>query len=313
MKGHNSSRTNFKNYLQGKEYSHASIATYERFTDQFLEWLQKENMEVGQVRYQDILLYMKHCSSKKNHSQRTVQHTIITLGHYFDYLQDAQQIEGNPTKGIKVQGVKRKTLYHILEPHELHAIYNSYGAETLSQKKNKVIVGMLVYQGLKTEELDKLETKDVKLKEGKVEIAGSRKSNARTLQLEAHQVLDVYEYVMQVRPQILEKTKQPAYAKASAGRQTEKPACRTGRLFVSVEGGEKLRIDFLMSQLRKQNPKLENADQLRASVIVKWLKQHNLREVQYLAGHRYISSTEAYKQNEMEGLSEEVNMFHPLG
>jgi site-specific recombinase XerD len=296
MKGHNSSRTNFKNYLQGKEYSHASIATYERFTDQFLEWLQKENMRAEQVRYQDILLYMKHCSSKKNHSQRTVQHTIITLGHYFDYLQDTKQIEGNPTKGIKVQGVKRKTLYHILEPHELHAIYNSYGAETLSQKKNKVIIGMLVYQGLKTEELDKLETKDVKLKEAKVEIAGSKKSNARTLQLEAHQVLDVYEYVMQVRPQILEITKQ----------ETEK-------LFVSIEGGEKLRIDFLMAQLRKQNSKLENADQLRASVIVKWLKQYNLREVQYLAGHRYISSTEAYKQNEMEGLSEEVMKFHPLG
>jgi len=59
--------------------------------------------------------------------------------------------------------------------------------------------------------------------------------------------------------------------------------------------------------------KLENADQLRASVIVKWLKQYNLREVQYLAGHRYISSTESYQQSEMEGLSEEVNQFHPLG
>jgi integrase/recombinase XerD len=303
MKKHNYTRTNFRYYLQGKEYSHASIATYERFTDQFLEWAQKENLPIEQIRYQDILLYTKHCSSKKNHSQRTVQHTIITLGHYFDHLQETGRIEGNPTKGIKVQGVKRKTLYHILEPNELHTIYNSYGAETLSQKKNKVIVGMLVYQGLKTEELDKLETKDVKLKEGKVEIAGSKKSNARTLQLEAHQVLDVYEYVMQVRPQILDMTKQ----------ETEKPACRTGRLFVSVEGGQKLRIDFLMAQLRKQNNKLESADQLRASVIVKWLKQYNLREVQYLAGHRYISSTEAYKQNEMEGLTEEVNMFHPLG
>lgn len=296
MKKYNYTRTNFKSYLQGKEYSHASIATYERFTDQFLEWAKKENLPIEQIRYQDILLYMKHCSSKKNHSQRTVQHTIITLGHYFDYLQDTKQIEGNPTKGIKVQGVKRKTLYHILEAHELHAVYNNYGATTLSQKKNKVIIGMLVYQGLKTEELDKLETKDVKLKEGKVEIAGSKKSNARTLQLEPHQVLDVYEYVKETRPQILDVTKQ-----------------KTEKLFVSLEGGEKLRMDFLMAQLRKQNSKLENADQLRASVIVKWLKQYNLREVQYLAGHRYISSTEAYKQNEMEGLSEEVMKFHPLG
>lgn len=296
MKKHNYTRTSFKNYLQGKQYSNTSIATYERFTNQFLEWLQKQNIEAGQARYQDILSYMKFCTGKKNHSQRTVQHTIITLSHYFDYLQETGVINHHPAKGIKVQGVKRKTLYHILEAPELHAIYNKYEATTPSQKKNKVIVGLLVYQGLKTEELDRLEPKDVKLKEGKVEIAGSKKSNARSLQLESHQVLDVYEYVMQVRPQILAQTKQV-----------------TGRLFVSVEGSEKLRTDFLMAQLRKQNNKLENADQLRASVIVKWLKQYNLREVQYLAGHRYISSTESYKQNEMEGLTEEVNKYHPLG
>lgn len=296
MKDHNSTRTSFKGYLQSKEYSHASIVTYERSTEQFLQWMEKENLETNQVRYQDILAYMKFCSGKKNHSQRTVQHMVITLSHYFDYLQEAGDVKGNPTKGIKVQGVKRKTLYHILEPSELHATYHNYKAETLSQKKNKVIIGMLVYQGLKTEELDRLETKDVKLKEGKVEIAGSKKGNARALQLEAHQVLDVYEYVVQTRPQILAITKQV-----------------TDKLFVSLEGGNKLRTDFLMAQLRKQDSKVESADQLRASVIVKWLKQYNLREVQYLAGHRYISSTEAYKQNEMEGLTEEVMKFHPLG
>lgn len=56
-----------------------------------------------------------------------------------------------------------------------------------------------------------------------------------------------------------------------------------------------------------------NAKQLRASVIVKWLRMYNLREVQYMAGHRYISSTESYQQSDMEGLKEEVNKFHPLG
>ena len=52
---------------------------------------------------------------------------------------------------------------------------------------------------------------------------------------------------------------------------------------------------------------------IRASVITKWLKKYNLREVQYLAGHSYISSTEHYLQNDMEGLLEEIQKYHPLG
>jgi integrase/recombinase XerD len=109
--------------------------------------------------------------------------------------------------------------------------------------------------------------------------------------------MDVYEYAMQVRPRILAKT----------GHQTEK-------FFVSLEScSNKLRLDYLMQQLRTQEPKILSMHHIRASVIVKWLRQYNLREVQYLAGHRNISATEHYKQNEMEGLSEEVNQFHPLG
>ena len=66
-------------------------------------------------------------------------------------------------------------------------------------------------------------------------------------------------------------------------------------------------------ELRKLNPSVINTKQIRASVITKWLKVYDLREVQVLAGHRYISSTESYLQNDMEGLQEEVQQFHPLG
>jgi len=55
------------------------------------------------------------------------------------------------------------------------------------------------------------------------------------------------------------------------------------------------------------------AQQIRASVIVKWVKQYNLRKAQYQAGHRYVSSTEKYLQNEAEGLKQEIEQYHPLG
>ena len=68
-----------------------------------------------------------------------------------------------------------------------------------------------------------------------------------------------------------------------------------------------------MLHFRVFNLSVLNAKQIRISVITEWLKMYNLREVQHLAGHRYISSTESYLQNDMEGLKEEVQQFHPLG
>lgn len=160
------------------------------------------------------------------------------------------------------------------------------------------MLSLLVYQGIKTEELDKLEVKDVKLREGKIEIPGGLKGERRILKLEAHQVLEFYDYVNNTRKEIL----------AKSGQQTEK-------LFVSMEGGDSFSscMTRLMFWVKKKNKLVVNVKQLRASVIVKWLKMYNLRKVQYLAGHRYISSTESYQQSEMEGLTEEVNKYHPLG
>ncbi|GEM_PF-3189705 len=61
-------------------------------------------------------------------------------------------------------------------------------------------------------------------------------------------------------------------------------------------GGDSLSscMTRLMFWVKRKNKLVVNAKQLRASVIVKWLKMYNLRKAQYLAGHRYISSTEAY-------------------
>lgn len=290
-------KTNFESYLKSKGYSFATIKTFVTNTRYFLEWLTKQNVNPEDVRQADILDYMKH-SRKESISQRTVQHRVIMLRHYFDHLIEQKEMEQNPAAEIKVQGVKRKTLHRILEAPELNALYNSYEAATLSEKRNKVILGLLVYQGLKSEDLFRLQVKDVKLREGKIEVPGSKRTNGRTLQLEPHQVMDVYDYVMNVRPEILRQSKE-----------------QTDHLFVGLTGGKSQShfIQNVLKQLRPAHAKLKNPDQLRASVIVKWLKQYNLREVQYLAGHRYISSTEAYKQNEMEGLSEEVNLYHPLG
>ena len=287
---------NFSDYLKERKLTKRTISTFERISVIFLNWMEAEQIEVDHVRYQDILQLIKHC--QRQASQRTVQHYLNVVRHYYDYLIENGKTSSNPVTGIKIQGVQRKKLYHLFQPQELHAIYNSYQDDSLKGKRNKVMLSLLVYQGVKTEELAKLEVKDVKLKEGKIEIPGGHKSERRMMQLESHQVLEFYDYVNTTRKEILKQSGQ-----------------RTEKLFVSMEGGDSLSscMTRLMFWVKRKNKQVINAKQLRASVIVKWLRMYNLRKVQYLAGHRYISSTEAYQQSEMEGLTEEVNKFHPLG
>ena len=165
-------------------------------------------------------------------------------------------------------------------------------------KRNKVIVGLMIWQGLGVRELGKLEVEDVRLREGKIYIKGSRRSNEREMKLEAHQILDLMEYALKTREELLKLS----------GKQSDK-------LFVSTGKSDRFNaiITKLIEKLNNQNSKVTSVKQIRTSVITHWLKNYNLREVQYMAGHRYVSSTEAYKVNDLEGLTEDVLKYHPIG
>jgi len=295
----------FKDYLKYKQFTKKSIASRLVVLDQYLKWIEKENLDIEQISYNDLLLYMKYCQLK-GITQRTIKHYMIIVRHFYDHLEREQIISINPATDINVKGVKRKVLYHILEAHELHQLYNQYPAESLKDRRNRVMLGLLVYQGIRTEELAKLEVKDINLREGKIYVPGGKRSNSREMTLEAHQVMDVYDYVLQVRSEIL---KLAPKRKSQIRQESEKLFIGDGGNCYSLSNF----ITQLMTKVRKLNPRVGNAKQLRVSVITKWLKIYNLREVQYLAGHRYISSTEDYLENDIEGLQEEVQQYHPIG
>ena len=294
----------FKAYLKSKGYSKRTVETRMVMIGIYLDWLKKENLEAVEITYNDLLLYMKHCQ-RKGRSQKTIQHYMSVVKLFYAHQLQEKKVAYNPAADIEVKGVKRKVIYKIYEPHELNEIFDSYQDESPAGRRNKVMLGLLIYQGVKAEELAKLEIQHVKLREGKVEIPGSRKSNYRVMSLESHQVMDMYDYVLNTRQELI---KEEPKGRGKPDRETQK-------LFIGSGGNSSSFSNYtgqLMKALREQWSDLENAKQIRASVIVKWLRMHNLREVQVLAGHKFISTTESYRQNDMEGLKEEVNQYHPF-
>jgi len=302
--------TEFADYLLSKGFSTATTYRYIRDAEYFLQWAKKENVPIENTSYADVLHYIQGKRDKVK--QRTISSRLNSLKHYFKFLASTGHISDNPSTQLQIRGIKRKVLYNILKKTELESLYhhleqpaeddpnknqNWFKIAQLAAKRNKVIVGFLVYQGLTVHELAALSEKDVKLREGKVFIAGTRRSEERTLTLEALQILDIMEYTMQVRQQILQQ----------AQKQSE-------RFFVSTGKSENFSntMQKLMQKLHKQNSKVTSAKQIRTSVITHWLKQYNLRQVQYMAGHRYIRGTEYYLPNNLEDLTNDISKHHPF-
>ena len=289
----------FKKYLLQKGYSLQTIKSFEVVITKYLKWLKKENIEDVSASYNDVVHYIQKL--RNTVKQRTIQSETNSIKHYYNYLKELDLVKENPTLNIAVKGVKRKILYNTLNKQELEKLYNDFKnieSDSLAKKRNEVIVSLLVYQGLNSTELGRLTTADLKLREGKVFINGTRRSNERTLKMESHQILDFMEYQLKTRADILQET----------GKETD-------LLFTSFGSSTKFNniISKLLPQLKKLNKKVKSVHQIRTSVIVHWLKLYNLREVQYMAGHRYVSSTEAYLINDLEDLQDDIEKYHPIG
>lgn len=70
----------------------------------------------------------------------------------------------------------------------------------------------MIYQDLTTGELSKLETNHINLKEGKIYVPGTRKSNNRTLKLQANQILPLQKYLDKICPGIITEPTEQLFA-----------------------------------------------------------------------------------------------------
>jgi len=281
-----------KTYLQNKNFTTDTIKIYIRYNNLFLSYLSSQNLLISEAKYTDILSFIEELKST-GRTANNINVVLTSIRHYYRYLQITSDIK-NIAEGIILKGIRQKIPVNLLNTKELTELFENYQITDNRTQRNKVILSLFIYQAITTGELHKLKPENIKLEKVRIYIPGSKRINSRTLDLSPKQIIILHNYITKIRPKLNQKNSE--------------------QLFVSMESKNELKnsLFHLFRALKKLNPAVENAKQIRMSVIRNKLKNNNLRQVQYFAGHKYVSSTERYKLGNIETLKKDVEKYHPL-
>lgn len=299
--------------LGTEEYSPATIRAFINYISAFLFYLRERYLSESKVKRTDMYDYINRCKTAGD-SSKLINRKVAAVRKYYSYLQKRGRVEKNPADGLYLRTRSRRIPTGMMSEQELQNLYEDYPVTDLRTARNKVILSLLTSQGLSTDDLRRLEPADIHLREGKIRIPGSSHEGGRTLKLEAHQVLELQDYLSKIRPAILESVKKK---NITSGRKAEHQDLEklSRQLLISMNGSADIKnsLTHLVKALKQINPKIRSCSHIRQSVITGWLKRYDLRTVQYMSGHKWISSTERYQVDYLEDLQESINKCHPLG
>ena len=280
---------NFENYLtETKKFSASTVKEYGKYKKHFLFWLDNEYLSVESLCYKDLIHFIT-CKQASGYKKRYINAQLSAIKYYLDYLTEKEILPCNVASGLFMRGKRRTVPSGLLSLEELAELYEKYEIKTGNKQhypgtvRNKVITGLMVFQGLLPDEMQQLKVKDLQLEKGKINIPASKRSQTRILNLEAVQLFNIGKYLSE-----------------SGAKENLFPGNVTNHVF------------HLLKHLRLINPALKTSLQIKMSLLTEMLKTKDLREVQVFAGHRFVSSTERYQTNDLQSLQIDLEKYHLL-
>lgn len=284
-----------ENYLK-KYYTKKTVEAYLREIEIYIS----NNTNAKKYNYTQIVNYIGVLRQRYSNS-RTINRIVSSIKAYYDFLCFTGKRNDNPTKSIYLKDKQSRDvqLQDLFSTEELESLLTAK-AERFNNLdyRNKVLMSLLIYQALKPYEMQLLQIDDVNLEEGTIYIKPSVKTNSRTLPLRANQILLFKIYIDEIRLKLLQDND---YKSLLIGQRA------TPML------AEDITKHIKRSYGKLFYPRNVNAQTIRQSVISNLLKENkDLRVVQFFSGHKYPSTTERYKQNNVTQLKLALEFYHPF-
>jgi integrase/recombinase XerD len=291
----------FSNYLKNR-HTPSTSAHYERNIKLYLKATTESKAKAAT--YSDVMDYIG--TLRKQYSNpETIKVIIQAIKKYYYWLNHTGQRKTHPCRNLKLREKANRDIQiqDLFKPEELELLMERKERYKDMKIKNQVIISLLIYQGLTRTDIVSLTIKDIDLEAGTIYIKADTKTNSRTLKLKPNQIMLIYKYINEVRPKLHAVSGEISHAV-----RDEFILTKLG----TPERGEG--ISYLLETAQYLFPERNlNTKTIRQSVIANLLKSgHDLRLVQVFSGHKYLGSTEKYRQTGVEELKVAVNKYHPL-
>ncbi len=158
-------------YLEyNKNYSENTIISYRDDILEYLKFLERECLDLCEVRYSDIRFLLDYYDSMHLKSL-SIRRKISSLKGFYKYLCRNSKIDDNPFSYVTLPK-KEKKLPQYLNYNEMIEIFDTIDTSDLLGLRNRLIMELLYATGIRVSELVNIKNKDIDLSNRSIVVTG---------------------------------------------------------------------------------------------------------------------------------------------
>jgi len=268
----------FLKYLtQDRSYSQNTVAAYRNDLTQMAAFISTEEAKGIIKSYDDLLKSYLLKLREKRYSAATTARKVASAKSFFKFMVDSGRLRKNPTETLVSPQVSRHSLKFLSSSEYQSLLAEPAKLSTPEAKRDVVMLELLYATGLRISELVSLNVKDIDLKQDCVHINSRRK-----VPFDHRLSLILGRFLRSDRLDLLyDETEEALFLNRRGKRLTRQGFWQIIKSYASRAGlGGKVTPQALRHSFARR--KLQSGTELR--------------QLQQLLGHAYISSTRIYKK-----------------
>ncbi|WP_370222796.1 tyrosine recombinase XerC [Cytobacillus sp.] len=287
----------FIEYLQiEKNYSQYTIEHYQHDISEFFMFMSEQAIaDITKVEYQDVRIYLTDLYDKKM-SRKSVARKISSLRSFFKFLLREEKVAENPFALVSIPKAQKK-LPEFFYEEEMKQLFDACETSTPLGQRNKALLELLYATGIRVSECSQIRLKDLDMYLSTVLVRG-KGSKERYVPFGsfAQDALDTY--INHGRKELL-----------SNGNVQD-------NLFLNARGGP-LTARGIRTILNKIIERSSLSGKIHPHMLRHTFATHlmangaDMRTVQELLGHAFLSSTQVYTHVTNEYLKKTYMAHHP--